>query len=777
MEGKDATSESDGSFTDSQYDMIDDLSDVSNDDHDTASIASHDETSGQLTPEYAQSEADDVEEQTEVLQQHIDAGLVASPSAESFVTLPSPPSQPRIRPRCTRGGGLKRQMKEENDLIDSYTSEDLETPRQSTMTNAFASTYHSSQRKSADHASQSIRTDPSTNHVLFVSDRDMPVLDMDVICARAAFAMDSVIPTSTDAYIVKRLPLKPSGIQDVSATVIRPAGGASATIQHCVSAERRALDSYKLIILDLDEEHSSVFTIGPDAKIDVQRPDLAIFYLDTFTRGMAWFDTAYQAMQFLNVPILVIQDNDLAMTKPVTIAYGQGKSELLMVAKKFMDTKREDLPATINKLVGKKAPRSRISTIKAKAKKILSGKNLSFMYLLMLLSVLLPMTMLAVQYRPTANPAADLAVRRGVLSHALDKLAVSENITQIFNTTHLMPAPPTNCTQGFLAMGASACPVQAHAQQAPPNHVIVSLQNGPREPRLVSLKAYKDDERILNVSETKLMSGVYHVAVDPSEAYGNINFNIITTRPMLNITWTNNFGNRLLQRQTYERASTDLSKIVSKDVAVMRHAAKGITEKVSTEIGAGLWATKNVTSQIALYVTRDIQLAANSAVSVFVNAAKASNKTASNLGKDLVLIQKGVANFGGSVSKSFKSRMMSLKTNSKALVRAPLDMSKQRLALSRQRLRDLTKALQGKSAKKPAIPEKTSLLKRFENSLAATPLHELQAEVKRNQAKHARKAKEINEDWSRHVKDAKGRAKKQQKKSSGIMGEVRHRFF
>lgn len=774
MEGKDAASESGGSFADSQYDMIDDLSDVSNDDHDTASIASHDGTGGQLTPEYAQSEADSTEEHTEMLRQ-ITAGIsYPTPTPESLVTLPS--TTPKPAPASPADATLlKHQMKAENDLIDSYTSEDLETPRQSTMPNAFASTYRLSQRKSADRAMQTVQSDTSTNHILFVSDRDMPVDDMDVICARAAYSMDTVDPDCTLEHTVKRPPEPPSSIQQASATVIRPGGSTSATIQHCIGAERRETNSYKLLVLDSDEEHSSFYTIGEDAKIDLKIPQLAIFHLDAFTRGMAWFDTAYTAMQSLKVPILVVRDNDLITTKQATIEYGEGDLQLMMNSKHFLGMQRADLTTAITKLVGKELPptlsTSRISRLKGGAKKMWSSRTSEKLRLmLMLLTLTLATFALMLQVGTASHPTADLATRREALTCVLDKLALSANVTEAFNIEHLMPAPPANCTQrSFFGWGPSPCPVQAHAQQAPPNHVILSLQNGPCEPRLVSVKAYRDQERTLSVNQTYLMPGVYHIALDPSEAYGNVNFNMLAARPMMNISWSGNFGNRLLQRHTYEKASTDLSKIVSKDVAVMRHAAQGITEKVTTEIGAGLSATKNVTSQLALYVTRDIQLAANTAVSVFVKAAKAGDKTASNLGKDLVLMQKGVADFSDNLSKSFKARMKSVKANSKALLRAPLEISKQRLALSKQRLQDLKKAFQ---KKKPVTPEKKSLLSRFESSLAATPEHELSDKQKRGDKKHTRQAKAVAEDWAQRVYDVKERTKKQ-RKASGVSGEVR----
>lgn len=724
MAGNEAPSEA-GSFHDSQYDMIDDLSDTSNDDHETASITSHDGASGQLTPEYAQSEADDFEERAE--QPEHNETVTLSPAAESFVTLPSPAPSSQ--------GGIsqtKHQMKAENDLIDSYTSEDLETPRQSTMTNAFASTYHLSQRKTSSQAVQTVQDEPPTNHILFVSDRDMPVEDMDVLCAKAASCLDPADPTGAFNYHVKRLPTSPSGLQS-SAQIMRGVDGAAATLQHCIGAETRSSSSYKLLIFDSDEEHSSFFTIGQDAKIDLPKPTLAIFYLDTFSHGMAWFDTAYEAMNSRKIPILVVRDSDFVATKKAKIDYEAGEDHLTMDAKHYMAMDRAELKKSISLLVFGEVVTtpSRISKIKAASKEMFPGISTYFKFAFNLVLAVLSLAILVTEYLPPANPAADLTIQREALTLALDNFTNSTNITNNFNVEQLMTAPPANCTQSWVAsayyglplLGSLSCPVQVLYQAAPPNHVVVSLQDRARDPKIYPVKAFRSDGHTLNVSQAKLVPGVYHLALDTDEAYGTVNFTLRTKH--YNATLSNNFGNRLLQRKTYEKASTDLSKIVSKDVSVMRHAAMDLTEKVSTEIGAGLWATKNVTSQLALYVTRDIQLAADTAVSVFTSAAKAGNKTASNLGKDFVLVQKGISNFGGTVSNSLKSKMQSARKISTSLIRAPVDFSQHRLALARERAPRLLRALQRSSAKEPTVPKKDPVFSKFESLFGVTPKNEL----------------------------------------------------
>ncbi|KJY00509.1 hypothetical protein TI39_contig324g00004 [Zymoseptoria brevis] len=64
----DNPTESGAPFADPQSDMLDDFSDISTDDHDTASIASHDDQTGQLTPEQTASdfegEQDKIEDMT-----------------------------------------------------------------------------------------------------------------------------------------------------------------------------------------------------------------------------------------------------------------------------------------------------------------------------------------------------------------------------------------------------------------------------------------------------------------------------------------------------------------------------------------------------------------------------------------------------------------------------------------------------------------------------------------------------------------------------------------
>ena len=82
---------------DSHYDMIDDMSDISNDDHDTASLLSNDyEDDGQLTPD------------------------------ESIVDL-------RDARREASDLPFEDQEVSADDLLESYMSQELETPRQSTF--------------------------------------------------------------------------------------------------------------------------------------------------------------------------------------------------------------------------------------------------------------------------------------------------------------------------------------------------------------------------------------------------------------------------------------------------------------------------------------------------------------------------------------------------------------------------------------------------------------------------------------------------------------------
>lgn len=241
------------------------------------------------------------------------------------------------------------------------------------------------------------------------------------------------------------------------------------------------------------------------------------------------------------------------------------------------------------------------------------------------------------EHLPSDGPA-NLQVRREALSGALGQLTNSTNATKSFNIEHLLPVPtslPTFNIFGKNELGTS----EVHFQGAQPNYIVVSLprKNG-KVPRVASTTVYKGDKPIA-FNQTKLINGVYAITFDPNEAHGIVTVAMPCKKPELNITVSHNFGRRYLHLPNFEKARTDISNTVTKDIAVARAGARGITDCFTAIWGA----THNVSSQLVKQVGHEAQLLANNTVSLAGKWYLASDATATAMRKDIVAVQEGFA--------------------------------------------------------------------------------------------------------------------------------------
>ncbi|EGP81880.1 uncharacterized protein MYCGRDRAFT_98079 [Zymoseptoria tritici IPO323] len=115
------------------------------------------------------------------------------------------------------------------------------------------------------------------------------------------------------------------------------------------------------------------------------------------------------------------------------------------------------------------------------------------------------------------------------------------------------------------------CPHRLQVDSA--HSFIISMQPVPSALQTTLTHVSRSDGRELAFNQTKLINGVYHVTFDEDEAHGIITVNMVTRHPRNNFTAVHNFGNPMLHLKTYEKATTDVSKVVTKEVAVIKHAA------------------------------------------------------------------------------------------------------------------------------------------------------------------------------------------------------------
>jgi hypothetical protein len=228
--------------------------------------------------------------------------------------------------------------------------------------------------------------------------------------------------------------------------------------------------------------------------------------------------------------------------------------------------------------------------------------------------------------------------RREALSSALFQLSNTSD-TKTFDIEHLLPVPvPLNSTTNILGLSEKGT-LDVHFQGVNPNYIIVSL---PRRtynpsPQIKSTHVHKGDKAIA-FNQTKLIDSVYAITVDPQEAHGIVTISMLCSQPAWNITVSHNFGHRYFQLPNFEKARTDISNTVTKDVAVARAGVRGLTDRMT----AGIAATHNVSSHLALQMSHEAQILANTATSM-VGKLYNTCPTAADMRKDLIAIQDGFA--------------------------------------------------------------------------------------------------------------------------------------
>ncbi|KAF2216622.1 hypothetical protein CERZMDRAFT_81685 [Cercospora zeae-maydis SCOH1-5] len=688
------TSEPEGSLAD-QYDMIDhdDLSEISNDDHDTASLHSNEpEHDGQLSPELPESEQEEDEAQ------YVDTALVFQDVPDPFGGMPSNASSSSV---VMVDSSTAQQIQTENELIDSYMSDDLETPRQSIL--PFISTTASGPvPMSGPEPNTPFTTGQPPLKILFVSNEDEPQADMDLIISRATAALRSSSSDAVNRYKVVRLPPTPARADSSGTAFVYRPMGIEATVQHCVSAKRQSFGSYALSLVDHEGYRHSWLMVSADGKSDVQKPDLIVFHVrDCQNR------TLLEAVESMNVPTFAIVENEALLY----FDFNQTSTSTSAVkGKDFIGMDHASLSRSMSHLMG-------LPSDKTPSRSDSSALRPSLF--MALIAALVYMALLCFD----VGPNFDVAARRDALVSSLDRISSEGNLpnaTSLVDVNHLLPAVPAACSDPapwyqFRRDNSSECEMNARFQQLNTNHVMLALPRHVHSPHIVTATISKSNGRNISFNMTELIDGVSLFTFDPSEAYGDVNVNVVTAKPAQNITAPCYYGKRLFQRETRGNAGTEVGKKIGSELAIMSKTAQKLNGLFSYEIAASVQATRNVTTQLALYVSRELQVFGKTTNSVFHRAGRANKEAAKSLAKDLTVVQKDVLRFTKDLSLSVKSSVSTAKRNAKALVQAPLARSRQRVQEFKEALRH--KKLGRKIAKVDDVGT-AKMLRRVDNAVA-----------------------------------------------------------
>lgn len=723
MASTDDLSDSTSSLTDSQYDMVDDVSELSTDDHDTASIASteHGSDDGQITPAETNSMVDVEEEIGEAM-------------GEARI-LPPPEASIASNTKMTHTKSSQSISESQNarawaeDVVDSYLTDDLETPRQSILPAGF-----SRLDGQASPAGTSTLNNITAEHplrILFIAERSIPETEKLEVCAKIATSLAGSHDQSRCS--ISKLPAIPSGISPSDVTIVKH-GDTELHVRFCVGAATRHTSSsfestFALQILDSDGQHSSVYIVRGHDKPELYDSDLAIMYLHAKPKT-GWPIAAHEAMRTLGTPELTIAryiKRDY-QTSPLRDGGSAVKAD------RFLQLPNEDLttmleealavgkwkhvqnkaaqappPESVPQVVPQSIPQSEQPT---KASLFTpSATRMMLTVVTMLLAL-----MLATYFSPSNSPIAEVALRREALGMALSNIGYSTEATKTINVEHLLPQPSATTTN---ILGAKVLSPPSTVQYScVQNHVIFSFPKRSAYGYYASPKTIEASRSrtVLPLNQTKLIEGVYDFAVNPTDAHGVVHLQVLTKHPSLNSTAVCNFGSKMLQRKTYEKASTDLSKSVNQEMGLARDRVKSLRDKMQIEFSAGTAATMNVTNQLAVYVARDVQVFTRSVVSVFGKAAQAGSKSVATLRKDVVLATKDLVKYGRGVKKSFSTTAQRAKAlmPSKKTVASPLAASRERALAFKQKLFGQKKAANRTSMTKELSTYVRNLMKPLE---------------------------------------------------------------
>ncbi|KAI7551751.1 hypothetical protein KC331_g2348 [Hortaea werneckii] len=681
----DTSSQADG-YADSQYDFVEDASDLST--GDTASVASTEHVPSDDGLE-TQEDTHSVEGGDWGIQAEQD--VVEDVDGDKVILSPGCFNGYAGRPLATTRNSTTVNS-DGNELIDSYLSDDLTTPRQSTLQgDALTSSSYDTLKPASPSSSSKSNQSSERWRVLFVADRDLPESEMHSICAKITSSISG--SDSSGGCRILKLPATPAGIVPSPATIFSE-GSTEMHVQQCVKVDAKDEGGhdgpqYALHILDSDPEYSTIYKVGGSTfgkKLDFDVPSMAIVYISASVERAQWIGLAQKAMKSLGVPTLTIRANNVNPLCLGTLCdydaedlLQEKDSDLRQILQNVFERKHEAKKA----LLGCPPTKRNKKPLKNKKKKANFAEIILTKWFAMAsLSWLFIMTISILLANPTArsslDPVSHQAVRREALEAVLVKLTGNPEATKTFNLDRLLPTPTPISTTVFGSVIYDV-PEESYFQGVAPNHIVVSLRKSPEtwcSPYAKSMRVSKNGNDI-RFNETRLIDGVHYIKIDPSEAFGNVDIKMVTGCPVREINMRHNFGHRMLQRETYQKARTDLSKTMSKDLITARQAALSFHEKLKVELAVGASATMNITKQLAVYASRDLQVFSAQASSLFDQFSRKGNATLHKVRADLTLYKKELARFGDSLKAQIPTPKQAL---------APLKLARERAIAFKQKV-------------------------------------------------------------------------------------------
>ena len=741
-------SDSASSLDEVQYDMIDDASDFSNDDRETASLASTERGDGPLTPD---DSIVDVDEERDAL----DASTTLH---GSFATLPGEHPTPS-----------DEQTRAENQLLDSYMTDDLETPRQSWVREfglEQSPTRQISSPKSAP-PHQPGKLKQRSVRLLFVSERDVSDDEVTRMCQRLA----ADLATKTEASPPKavKLPATPSGTAKQSMIIL--AGDVELVVEHCVHARWIHSDPHARLYIRTDAREYATHAFTNES--DSLTPDLAVYCFSSNEQLPPWFSIVQDTVPSKFVVSIATASSGTDMSRIPSVYSVLRETDIVVSSEDLSDGREGELGGDIDALLAQKQQHRSEWRTRDPAKSSLprqSGHEKSKwtpLWILMHLMLILAPVLYG-GYLWASDRVDEVAVRRAVLSDVLMKNTNSTNAPEWYNVEHLIPqyrnSPVEIRCSGGLARGG----VGTFMVSIPPKKNGRSFS----EPTSWSVQRSKDQHVAIH-RVGSVIDGIYSIRISPDDSYGEISTHFILKDPALNGTCTYQLGNRMLQKRLYDKVTTGISKVVNEDAAIAAQSVKSFTEKVGLELAAGAAASKNVTTQLAVYAARELQLYAHTGASMLEKLGKEapgtierfSDRVRRDAKQGTASAQRGFVLVYESVEQGLQTTTQFTKDliPTKRSVKKSLYQAHERALSFKHRVQGLKKDTNSTSATKEMSLRLQSLFKPSEHGKRAGSFKDIAACVRAEDYRACRREQRKNKKAAKAAKTLNALAKVEEK--------------
>lgn len=619
------------SLEDSTYDMIDDLSEVSTSDgRETASIASSDrnvsDDEGEMTPEEDDGDGIDIE---------INTGSVGDLAG----TL-----------RCR----AEQSTAEANRIMDSYMTEDLETPRQSLLHPSSSSTETTSAPTtgSGPPSSEAAEKPPINLQVLLYC---LNASEGPRVAPRIGSRLAACLGSGqSGAGEVVMLPPTPD---DTQGSLLCRYGNMNITIEP----------------VDYRASNPSTILIPKRKEVDL----IAMYLSDFEDAPLDFVDGVANATHRYAAWTLVITKTE-AERKCMDNLYG---GDMLVDEKMLFSLEQdEEMRAGLQYICrnpltqqGWKGP----STLPKKSEDFKSALP-AWVQGSPTLWRLAAGALLLAFFMPSVFTSYKLYSNWSVVGIEEQRKLLSASLQSWTNSTGDMSR-----TVSYILPLDRYAPPRSECIVWPPDGVVMVVvdDHGTPAKEFVGTEVVRLPNHYLTSNTTFLADGIYGIKIPAEEAYGVVQFTAVFGKPVIHAHSTHDFGRQALQRGTYIKAGADLTGAINKDITIARKAAKNLTDRIGLELTAGVAATQNVTSQLAVRMTRDMQVFAGNAVELFGKAASQSLDKVEQINKDLVIARKDLIKRADDVKKSLATTAHSIKDliiPSKKIVTEPLKTSRDR---------------------------------------------------------------------------------------------------